>query len=162
HTLKSHYKSKSLFRLNSTDENHIQTSTNGNLDDSCKLISVQPVCTTIADEAEIDSVQHDIVVSIPCTNVYDVHKFSKNSKDPRLMGLTDGIELMCSTLQIYKFCLPQKSDYNADKLTAIFSKYTKHLSPSKWFAIAYKEAIAHAGSPDQFGSGNSQNFYHFE
>ncbi|CAB4013430.1 Hypothetical predicted protein, partial [Paramuricea clavata] len=60
------------------------------------------------------------------------------------------------------FCLPQKSDYNADKLTAIFSKYTKHLSPSKWFAIAYKEAIAHAGSADQFGSGNSQNFYHFE
>ena len=49
-----------------------------------------------------DSVEHDIVVSIPCTNVYDVHKLSKNSKDPRLMGLTDGIELMCSTLQIYK------------------------------------------------------------
>ena len=60
HTLKSHYKSKSLFRLNSTDENHIQTSTHGNLDDGCKLISVQPVCTTITDEAEIGKLKQNI------------------------------------------------------------------------------------------------------
>lgn len=26
-----------------------------------------------------------------------------------------------------QFCLPEGSDYNADKLTGIFSKYTKHL-----------------------------------
>ena len=52
----------------------------------------------------LDPVQHNIVVSIPCTNVYDVHKLAKNSllKDPRLLGLSDGIELVCSTLQVYK------------------------------------------------------------
>lgn len=52
----------------------------------------------------LEPVQHNIVVSIPCTNVYDVHKLAKNSllKDPRLSGLSDGIEVVCSTLQVYK------------------------------------------------------------
>ncbi|XP_028418119.1 uncharacterized protein LOC114543253 [Dendronephthya gigantea] len=129
-TLRSTYKGKSQFTLNRSHENNVvQTSCGENLDDNCKLISLQPVDTPESDETEKDLVQHDIIVSIPCTNVYDIHKLPKNSlvKDPRFFGFGDGIELMCSTLQVYKFCLPQGSDYNADKLAAIFSKYTKHL-----------------------------------
>ncbi|XP_028418667.1 uncharacterized protein LOC114544290 [Dendronephthya gigantea] len=184
-TLRSTYKGKSQFTLNRSHENNVvQTSCGENLDDNCKLISLQPVDTPESDETEKDLVQHDIIVSIPCTNVYDIHKLPKNSlvKDPRFFGFGDGIELMCSTLQVYKFCLPQGSDYNADKLAAIFSKYTKHLlrpcfsgnvrqkqctpsqrkSPSKWFAIAYREAISHTRSCDILYSRTSQNFYDFE
>lgn len=35
-------------------------------------------------------------------------------------------------------------------------------SPSKWFAFAYKEAIAHACSYDVLDSRASENFYHFQ
>ena len=35
-------------------------------------------------------------------------------------------------------------------------------SPSKWFAVAYKEAVCHACPYDEFDSRTSQNFYRFE
>ena len=35
-------------------------------------------------------------------------------------------------------------------------------SPSKWFAVAYKEAVCHACPYDVFDSRTSQNFYRFE
>ncbi|XP_046848930.1 myotubularin-like [Xenia sp. Carnegie-2017] len=117
------------------------------------------------DQENKDTPPQKIFLSIPCKNIYDVMKLSRTSvtnKDPRLLDLTDGIELLCCTLQIYKFLLSIESDYNADKLVKIFSKYTKDLLPSKSFAMTYKEAVYKVQTCDMFNSRKTRNFYHFE
>lgn len=157
----SRRKSKDLPRSDNANADQVSLPRKKN---SCRLISVQPV---LAQEIEPkkDPISHSVVLSIPCTNIYEVRKFQKNSlkKDAKLLLLHDGVELLCSTLQTYKFCLPVTSTYDGEKLTIIITKYTKHLSPSKWFAIAYREALLVPQSFDliRIDPKTQQNVYNF-
>lgn len=70
-----------------------------------KKLSLNEKKSRLAYFLILDTPPPKIFLSIPCKNIYDVIKLSRTSvtnKDPRLLDLTDGIELLCCTLQIYK------------------------------------------------------------
>ena len=48
---------------------------------------------------------YDLEVTIPCTSVYDIRKYSrKNLPKEEIMFFADGFELLCSNIRSFKVC----------------------------------------------------------
>ncbi|XP_048586717.1 myotubularin isoform X2 [Nematostella vectensis] len=125
---------------------------------SARLQKFKPLIFSNLEQIEH---QYSLELSVPCTCIYEIRKFSrKNIPKGNSIFMADGVELLCSNIQSHRFCLGLQDSYDADSLIKLLMYHTKPLFP-RLFAFAYKTAILMPPSCNILDTTSAPNFYKF-
>ncbi|XP_031564822.1 uncharacterized protein LOC116300167 isoform X2 [Actinia tenebrosa] len=124
-----------------------------------KLMTYRPLVLS-----NLEHIKHvyDLELSIPCTSIYDIRKYSKkNLPKGKSIFLCDGFEILCNNIKSHRFCIGLQSCYDADSIIKLL---TYHAKPtfSRLFAFAHKSAIiVPRKTCSILESRDAPNFYKF-
>lgn len=123
-----------------------------------KLRTMRPI---ISNSEHVDH-SYEIVASIPLTSICEVKKFSKkNLPKDKQMFLMDGIEIVCSNIQSYRFCLGLQSTTDAESVMKVILRNSK-VSFRELFCFSHKFSMLLPHSCDILDSNDASNFYKFK